>query len=83
MVLLPPLIIKNALPCYIEVIGPVQKNQKIMNYQTLVNDLEAGTTEKIQHLVGDRIEKSEEKSFFLYKPAEIQINAKDSRKKNY
>ncbi len=54
-----------------------------MNYQTLVNDLEAGTTEKIQHLVGDRIEKSEEKSFFLYKPAEIQINAKDSRKKNY
>jgi len=41
-VLLPPLIIKNTLPCYIEIKAPVQAKKTLSNYENLDADIEKG-----------------------------------------
>ena len=67
-VLLPPLIIKNALPCQIEVIGDISSNEIPQNYVSSLEDLEQGDILKPKKLMADKIQKSEEKHFHLFIP---------------
>ena len=80
LVLLPPLIIKNALPCHIEVVGEVQSGSVPLSYMNLLDDIEQGEKTQPKRLVGDRIDKSEEKQLYLFAPTQILSKETKSKK---
>ena len=68
LVLFPPLIFKNALPCHIEVKGDIQTNEIPENYISLLDDMEQGNNPRPKKMMSVKIDKSEEKHSYLFTP---------------